>query len=90
MKRVLLALTIVLASAPAAFAHCESRPDDASTGYTANQTALALCRHREVAERVQLQQQQVEIQGELNHLQMQIRLNDQFARAKQSLPLPRF
>jgi hypothetical protein len=89
MKSMLLALTILLGTASAAFAQCESRPDDVSTGYTANQTALALCRQREMSERVQ-QQQQVELQGQLNQLEMQIRLNDQFARARQSLSLPQF
>jgi hypothetical protein len=90
MKSMLLALTILLGTASAAFAQCESRPDDVSTGYTANQTALALCRQREMSERVQQQQQQVELQGQLNQLEMQIRLNDQFARARQSLSLPQF
>lgn len=86
MRAPLLALLLVLAGSTGASAYCPSLPDDGSTSYTQNQTALALCRTREIADRVALEQQRVEIQGEINYLNQQVRLNEQFARARAALP----
>lgn len=74
----------------ASLAYCPSLPDDAGSGYTANQTALALCRQQELSDQLRRDQQQLELQGQLNQLQLQIRLNEQFARARQSIAMPQF
>lgn len=86
MRTLVLALMVLAGGSSAALAYCPSVPDDATSGYSANQTALALCRQQEMSEEVRLQQLQVEVQGQLNHLDMQIRLNEQFARARQAMP----
>jgi TolA-binding protein len=90
MRQFLFAIAVLAGGTSAALAYCPSVPDNAESGYSANQTALALCRQREIADGVRLQQQQAELQGEINQLQLQIRLNDQFARAQQALPPPQF
>lgn len=86
MRAHLLALALLVAGSTGAFAACPSLPDDASTSYLENQQALALCRQQELADRIAIQQQQVEIQGQINWLDTQIRLNQQFSRAHDSLP----
>jgi hypothetical protein len=90
MRSFVLAFAILAGGTSATLAYCPSVPDTAQSGYTANQAALALCRQQEIADGVRLQQQQAELQGQLNQLQLQVRINDQFARARQSLPLPQF
>jgi hypothetical protein len=87
MRAFFLAMAVVVAGSAGALASCPSIPDNASTGYVENQQALALCRQREVSDRLAIQQQQqVEIQGQINWLNTQIRLNEQFSRAQQALP----
>lgn len=86
MRAMLLTMALLVSGTSGAAASCASIPDDASTGYVANQQALALCRQQEISDRIALEQQRVEIQGQINHLDMQIRLNQQFSRARQSLP----
>ncbi|RYE87007.1 MAG: hypothetical protein EOP19_05395 [Hyphomicrobiales bacterium] len=88
MRNIALALLIVMAGATGAAAACPSLPDDAETGYTANQTALALCRQDELAATVRNQQFQSEINGQLRQLELQIRVNEQLNRAQQMLPPP--
>lgn len=88
MRPLVLSLAFLLGGSSAALAFCPSLPDGAQTGYTANQTALAVCRQKEMADQLRLGQQQVEIQAQINHLELQIRLNEQLSRARQSLPPP--
>jgi hypothetical protein len=90
MRTLALALTLLAAGTSVSLAQCPSVPDDATTGYTANQTALALCRQGEMSDQLRRDQQRMELQGQLNHLELQIRLNDQFSRAQQTIPTPQF
>lgn len=90
MRTVVLALMLLAGGTSASLAYCPSVPDNAGTGYTANQTALALCRQREMSDQLRRDQQQLELQGQLNHLRMQIRLNEQFSRARQTIATPQF
>ena len=90
MRTLALALTLLAAGTSVSIAQCPSVPDDATTGYTANQTALALCRQQEMSDQLRLQQQQAELRGQLTHLELQIRLNEQLSRARQSIPVPQF
>ena len=86
MRTFTLALLFVLAGAGAASAQCRSLPDDGETGYTANQTALAVCRQKDLDAAVRQQQYQQQIDSQLRQLELQIRLNEQFNRAQQNLP----
>lgn len=88
MRILTLASLLIVASATGASAQCTSLPDDAETGYTANQTALALCRQKELGDTVRAQQFQQEINGQLRQLELQMRLNEQLNRALQALPAP--
>jgi hypothetical protein len=87
MRTLALALLISIAGSGAAFAACPSLPDDADTGYTANQTALTVCRQRELGDAVRDQQVQQQINGQVRQLEMQMRLNEQLSRAQQTLPI---
>ncbi len=86
MRTLILASLLVAATAGAASAQCRSAPDDADTGYTANQTALAVCRQKELSDTVREQQFQQQIDGQLRQLELQMRLNEQLNRAQQNLP----
>jgi hypothetical protein len=86
MRTLALASLLVLASAAAASAQCVSLPDDASTGYTANQTALAVCRQMELGDTVRDRQFQQQIDAKMRQLE-QMRLNDQLDRAQAALPV---
>ena len=86
MRTLTIASLLVVASATAAAAQCPSLPDDADTGYTANQTALAICRQKDLDATVRQQQFQQQIDGRLRQLELQIRLNEQLNRAQQNLP----
>lgn len=86
MRTLILASLLVVATAGAASAQCRSLPDDGDTGYTANQTALAVCRQKELDAAVRQQQFEQQINGQLRQLELQIRLNEQFNRAQQNLP----
>jgi hypothetical protein len=85
MRTLILASLLAIAST-AASAQCRSLPDNADTGYTANQTALALCRQQALADTVREQQFQQQIAGQLRQLELQMRLDQQLNRAQQSLP----
>lgn len=86
MRTLCLAIVMLAAAATPALAYCPSVPDDASTGYTANQAALALCRQQELSDAVRRQQQQSNLDGQLRQLELQMRINEQFSRAQQALP----
>ncbi len=86
MRPFVLASLLVLAGIASASAQCRSLPDDADSGYTANQTALAVCRQKELDAAVRQQQFQQQIDGQLRQLELQIRLNEQLNRAQQNLP----
>lgn len=90
MRPLVLSLALLLGGSSAALALCPSLPDNAESGYTANQTALAVCRQNEIAEQLRLQMQQAELQSQLNQLRLQIRLNSQLSRAQQVLPQLQF
>jgi hypothetical protein len=87
MRTLVFALLISIAGSGAALAACPSLPDDADTGYTANQTALTVCRQHELADAVRDQQFQQQINGQFRQLEMQVRLNEQLNRAQQTLPI---
>ena len=87
MRTLVFALLISIAGSGAAFAACPSLPDDADTGYTANQTALTVCRQRELGDAVRDQQFQQQINAQFRQLEMQMRLNEQLNRAQQTLPI---
>ena len=72
MMRLLASASILVLMTVAAQAFCMSRPDDASTGYVANNTALALCHQGELAQRTGEAAQKARIDAELGNLQMQI------------------
>lgn len=86
MRTLILASLLVVAGVTSASAQCRSLPDNADTGYTANQTALAVCRQKELDDAVRQQQFQQQIDGQLRQLELQMRLNEQFNRAHQNLP----
>ena len=86
MRTLTLASLLVIATATAASAQCTSLPDDADTGYTANQTALALCRQKELGDAVRQQQFEQQIDSQFRQLELQMRLNEQLSRAQQNLP----
>jgi hypothetical protein len=87
MRMLAFALLISIAGYGAALAACPSLPDEADTGYTANQTALTVCRQRELADAVRDQQFQQQINAQFRQLEMQMRLNEQLNRARQTLPI---
>jgi len=87
MRTLAFALLISIVGATGALAACPSLPDDVDTGYTANQTALSLCRQEELGDAVRDQQFQQQINGQLRQLEMQMRLNQQLNRAQQTLPI---
>lgn len=86
MRAAFLAFLLVFGAATSAFAQCVSLPGDAESGYTANQTALAVCRQKELGDTIRQQQMQQQIDGQLLQLELQMRLNEQFSRAQQTLP----
>ncbi|HEY9012829.1 MAG TPA: hypothetical protein VIN06_17630 [Devosia sp.] len=88
---------MVVAGVGGATAQCRSLPDDATTGYTGNGTALAVCRQKELGETVRDRQFEQQINGQLRQLELQMRLNEQLNRAQQNLfttvpafPVPTF
>ena len=86
MRTLILASLLVITAASAASAQCRSLPDDAGTGYTANQTELAVCRQQALDNAVRQLQVQQQIDGQLRQLELQMRLNEQLNRAQQNLP----
>lgn len=86
MRTLAIALLVSLLAVTGASAQCRSLPDDAGTGYTANQTALALCRQKELDDAVRNQQFEQQINGQLRQLELQMRINEQLNRAQQTLP----
>lgn len=90
MRTLVLASLLLVGGSTAALAYCPSVPDDTQSGYTANQTALAVCRQQEMADRLRLEQKHMELQGQINHLELQLRLNAQLSRAQQALSLTQF
>ena len=87
MRTLAFALLFSIAASGAALAACPSLPDDEDTGYTANQTALTVCRQRELGDAVRDQQLQQQINAQLRQLEMQMRLNEQLNRAQRTLPI---
>lgn len=85
MKTIALAALLLVAGIGSAAAQCRSLPDDAGTGYTANGTALAVCRQKELGDSVRERQYEQQINGQLRQLEQQMRLNEQLNRAQQNL-----
>lgn len=78
--RILLASLVLLAGTGAAAAQpCVSRPDSAATNYTANQSALALCRLDAIADATRQRQDQLLLEQQqrlrLNQLELTQRLD---------------
>jgi len=86
MRTLIVAVLLVVAGVTSASAQCRSLPDGPDTGYTANQTALAVCRQQELDAAVRQQQFQQQVDAQLRQLELQMRLNEQFNRAQQNLP----
>jgi hypothetical protein len=81
-----LLLAALFAAVPAgAFAACVGLPDDASTRYVQNQTALTLCRADALHESTAARARELQLQAELAALQQNIalqqRLQQTFAAA---------
>lgn len=85
MRTIVIAVLMLVATSAGAVAQCRSLPDDADTGYTANQTALAVCRQKELGEDVRELEFQQQVNGQLRQLEMQMRLNEQLNRAQQNM-----
>lgn len=69
MRQLLIAAVLALAASPA-FAVCVAVPDDGSTHYIQNETALMLCRQAEVSDVMRRQQQQIDLQVALQAQQI--------------------
>lgn len=85
MRSVLLSMIVVLASPTAAWAYCVQVPDDASTGYVANQTQLTLCRASEAGALASRQARDLELRASIS---AQILLMQQQLRMQQALQPP--
>ena len=89
-----LLLAALFAAVPAvAFAECVNLPDDASTRFVQNQTALTLCRadalHDSTARKARELQEQADLAALMRTLEMQQRMQQTFAAASAMPPLPR-
>ena len=86
MRPVLLSAVLALAATPV-LAYCPSIPDDAGTGYVANQTQLTLCRANELSDRTALKAQELQFQADLQAqfkmLELQFKMQQTFAAASQ-------
>ncbi len=86
MRLLLLSAVLAFAAGPA-LAYCPSIPDDASTGYVANQTQLTLCRANELSDRTALKAQELQFQADLQAqskmLELQFKMQQTFAAASQ-------
>lgn len=85
MRPLLLATLLTAAPLPA-LAWCPSVPDDASTGYVANQAQLTLCRANELHDRTALKAQELQFQADLQAqskmLELQFKLQQTYAAAQ--------
>jgi hypothetical protein len=72
MRSLLAASALLLLSSSGALAICPTYPDDASTGYSTNATAHALCLQRELQQRTDQAAQQARIDAELGNIRIEM------------------
>jgi hypothetical protein len=75
--RLALATLLIAASSSAAPAFCPIVPDDASTGYSSNATAHALCLQAELQRRNAEAAEKARIDAELGNIRIQLQRNQQ-------------
>lgn len=79
MRLLLASLALVAATGAAAAQPCVSRPDSAATNYTANQSALMLCRLDAISDAARQRQNQLLLEQQqrlrLNQLELGQRLD---------------
>jgi hypothetical protein len=79
MRAALLVLTFALAAMPASAA-CPSLPDDATSNYVENRTALALCQQRELGTTTDRAATEARFNAEIGNLEIELqrqRINQQ-------------
>jgi hypothetical protein len=86
LTRIAAAALFVLAGTSGAAAYCASYPDNLSTGYTANNTARALCLQHELGRLTEGDAQRAQIEVELGNLRIQLEQQQQMLLHRQSLP----
>lgn len=77
MKTLLAAAAMVLLATSGASALCVSQPDDASTGYTRNNTEQAVCLQRELAQDTERAALEARIDAALGNLEIDLRRQQQ-------------
>ena len=92
MRALALALGLTALASPAV-AYCPALPDDKSTHYIENQTALTLCRQAELNALAKAKGRELQFQADLQALQKQIELQQRFqqmfAAQQQAFELPK-
>lgn len=85
MRVLALSVALMLLAASAASAACPNLPDSAATGYSANNTARAVCLQQELARDTELAARQARIDAELAGIQAAIEHQRQLMLAQQAL-----
>jgi hypothetical protein len=86
MRLATLIAAIVLLSSSDASALCLSAPDDASTGYTSNQTAHTVCLQQELAASTSRAAEQARIDAALGNIQIELDRQRQLITQQQAQP----
>lgn len=91
MRPLLFAIAMTFATSTGALAFCPAFPDDGTTHYVENQTALMLCQQAELAAATATANRLVELQAslaaaQLAQLELQRKLAESFALDATTMP----